>query len=85
MGEHKITQEQIDALMAASVFGDIKMGDKTCVVTMKLPNGFEITESASCVDPANYDREIGIMVCKKRIAGRLWELEGYRLQCALAT
>ena len=80
-----VTQAQIEALMAGGSFYDTKIGNKTCVLTLMLANGFEITESAACVDPANYSREIGIDICKKRIADRLWQLEGYRLQCAMYT
>ena len=44
-----------------------------------MPNGFVIVASSSCVDPSNYDPEIGIKICKKEIENKLWELEGYAL------
>lgn len=79
-----IPKAHIDALMAAAVFTDSKMGDKTTVVCCRLPNGFEITETSGCVDPANYDHALGVSVCKRRMVDKLWLLEGYRLQCELA-
>ncbi|MBQ3410703.1 MAG: hypothetical protein IJH30_02980, partial [Bacillus sp. (in: Bacteria)] len=45
--------------------------------------GFILTESSACVDPTNYDVKIGIQCCKERIVNKIWELEGYRLQCEL--
>lgn len=81
---NKITQQHIDELLAkAEVAVSTEFG-KTTIVTVKLPNGFTITEVSSCVDPANYDPEIGKKYALKRIEQKLWELEGYRLQCELA-
>lgn len=47
---------------------------------MRLRNGFILTESSACVDPANYDTELGKRLCLQHIENRLWELEGYALQ-----
>lgn len=78
-----ITKEQIDDILSKCHFQLGRVGFKTTVVCAMLPNGFEITESSACVDPANYDQEIGESICKERIANRIWQLEGYRLQCEL--
>jgi hypothetical protein len=79
-----ITKAHIDELLSRSVRTDQRMGDKTTVVCLKLPNGFEIVESSGCVDPANYNHEMGVKICMERIVNRVWQLEGYRLQCELA-
>jgi len=84
MSENKISPERIRDLLEHAVYFDQKMGDKTTVVVAKLPNGFEMVESSGCVDPANYDHELGVSICKKRLVDKLWMLEGYRLQCELA-
>lgn len=78
-----ITREHIADLLARSTVTDARMGDKTTVVCVKLPNGFEVVESSGCVDPANYNHELGRKTCLERIVGRLWMLEGYRLQCEI--
>lgn len=78
-----VTKEQIDILVQESKVSAKKMGEKTTVVQLTLPNGFTITESSSCVDPANYDQEIGKKLCLDKIRNKLWELEGYRLQWLL--
>ena len=54
--------------------------DKCTVVTVKLPNGFVISESSPCVNPAIYDKEMVIEVCMNRIKEKLFELEAYKLQ-----
>ena len=83
MSDVKITKEQVDALLAASKVEDTKLGEKSTVVSITLPNGFVIITSSSCVDPANYDHELGKSICLKRAEDKVWELEGYRLQSTL--
>lgn len=75
-----ITQEYIEAILAHSDITVDTVFDKCTVVTCKLPNGFVIVESSACVSPENYDEEMGISICIDKIADKVWELEGYRLQ-----
>lgn len=81
MSDIKITKEQIDQLIADSKVEDTKIGVKSTVVAVTLPNGFTIIESSSCVDPENYNHQMGMDICLGRIVNKVWELEGYRLQC----
>lgn len=83
MSEKTVTAMQIAAMLNQATFTDTKLGEKSTVVCAKLANGFEIIESSGCVDPANYNHAMGVEICKKRIAERLWMLEGYALQVAL--
>jgi len=76
-----ITKDRIDKLIKESEIECIKMGEKTTVVKLTLPNGFSIVESSSCVDPDNYDEALGKKLCVEKITNKIWELEGYRLQC----
>lgn len=76
----KITQEDIDKLLAEAEVGVATVHDKCTMVSVKLKNGFIITESSACVDPANYDVNTGFDICMGRIENKLWELEGYALQ-----
>ena len=52
-----------------------------------LPNGFQVGYGESaCVDPANFDLELGKKYAKERCVinakNKLWELEGYLLMMA---
>ena len=75
-----VTSDQIGKIVAATEFKTQTVYGKTTIVTAKLPNGFVIVESSSCVDPANYDEKIGAQACRERIINKIWELEGYKLQ-----
>lgn len=74
----KITMDYIKDLINESEFEVTKMFNKTTVVACKLPNGFVIVESSSCVNPADFNEDLGVYICKKRIENRLFELEGYK-------
>lgn len=69
----------IDEIMDKSEFVTCKVFDKCTVVACKLPNGFVIVESSSCVDPDDYDEDIGIENCLSRIETKICELEAYGL------
>ena len=83
MNNNTVTEEQINKIIenadvkVKTVFG------KCTIVTVQLKNGFVITESSACVDPINYDEVVGINIGMDKIKNKLWELEGYRLQCMI--
>ena len=83
MAKNTVTQKQIDDLFLRSEKEVFTSFDKCFVMVCRLPNGFVLVESSACVDPANYNPDIGQQICEERIKNRLWELEGYRLQCQI--
>lgn len=81
--ENSVTQEQID-----NIFGNAKkevqtVFEKCTIMVCELENGFILVESSACVEPKNYDFDLGIKICEERIKNKLWELEGYKLQSEL--
>lgn len=78
--KNTITQEDIVQLLSEAEAAVTTVHEKCTIVSVKLKNGFVITESSACVDPANYNEEIGFNECMKRVEDRLWELEAYALQ-----
>ena len=59
-----------------------KWGDKTTIANATLANGFILTESSSCVDPVNFNMDIGGSICKDAIYNRVWNYLGFLLQCS---
>jgi hypothetical protein len=78
-----VTKEQIDTILENSKVEIQTVLDKCTLVVCQLPNGFIIVESSACVDPANYDLDLGVEICMKRITNKVWELEGYKLQSSV--
>lgn len=78
--QNTITSVEIYNILNNSLIDVQTVLGKCTVVTCQLPNGFVIVESSACVDPANYDEDLGKQICLKRIMNKVWELEGYCLQ-----
>ena len=77
-----LTSNDIDRMIeAGDVFIDT-IGEKTTLVRIVLPTGFELVEASTCVDPANYSEEYGAQICMEKIKDRLWNLMGFVLQWA---
>lgn len=80
MSNIRVTKKQIDQLKSSAEVKIQTLFGKCTVVTVRLQNGFILTESSACVDPENYDEALGMKICLERIENKLWELEGYALQ-----
>lgn len=76
----KVTVEQVNEIMESSKYQTFHAFGKQCIVVALLPNGFTVVGESACVDPNNYDEEIGYKLALKRIKDKIWELEGYKLQ-----
>ncbi len=61
----------------------MNIGEKTTFVQATLLNGFTLTETSSCVDPANYDEAMGAEICMGNIKNQIWFLLGFLLQSAV--
>lgn len=75
-----VTEEWVHEIMENSEYMVDTVFDKCTIVSCRLPNGFVIVESSACVDPKNYNEEMGSNICLDKIEAKIWELEGYRLQ-----
>ena len=82
--KNTVTKEQIDEVLKEANFHvQHAVFGKCCILTAQLANGFTVVGTSACVDPSNYDAQIGYEIAKKKIEDKLWELEGYRLQCTI--
>lgn len=85
----KVTEEHIESLIQREVY--INAGEVTgshegdplnlltiCVLTLE--SGFTVTGESACVDPKNFDREMGEGIARKKAIEKIWMLEGYLLK-----
>ena len=77
--ENKVTERQIDKIIQAGSIEIQDLSDKTTLVKFRTKEGFEIVATSSCVDPKNYNRDVGAKICMDQIKNKLWEYEGYIL------
>ena len=79
--KNTVTTEEVLANMQDVFVTTLKPFDKPVTfVEVRMLNGFTVRESTTCVDPANYDEEIGKQICLKRIEDKIWMLLGYEKQ-----
>lgn len=78
--ENKITIDNVKSFIKTTEV--TKIGDKTTLVRAILVNGYEIIEHSSCVDPKNYDEEVGTKYAMQKIESKVWMLLGFLLQTA---
>lgn len=78
--ENTISQSDVDNFI--SKVEAIKMGDKTTVVQATFKNGFSMVSGSSCVEPKNFDMEIGKQCCMEKIKDHVWGFLGFLLQSA---
>ena len=77
----KVTQEEVKENMQDVIVRTLDDFGKPCTyVTVRMKNGFTLRESTTCVDPANYNEEIGKQICLEKIEDKIWFLLGYALQ-----
>ena len=74
-----VSLDMVKAIIKNSHITAQTVFDKCTIVACKLPNGFVIVESSSCVNPEDYNVEIGVESCMKRIEDKVFELEAYKL------
>ena len=73
--------EQVKENMQDVIVRTLDDFGKPCTyVTVRMKNGFTLRESTTCVDPANYNEEIGKEICLRKIEDKVWFLLGYQLQ-----
>lgn len=76
----KINAGQIQAMLKEAETQETIYFGKCLVVVYKLKNGFCLVGVGGCVDPAEFDIEIGRQVAEGQVIDQLFKLEGYLLQ-----
>lgn len=75
----KLTLEQIQAKVARQQFIQME-GSTLTICILELQNGYSVTGQSACVDPRNFDSEIGCKIAFENALEKIWELEGYLLK-----
>lgn len=74
----KVTKADIDARIARVDYFQMPEGTVTiCQIT--LDNGFSVRGESACVDPRNYNKDIGESLAHKDAFSKLWPLVGFML------
>lgn len=76
---NKVTIEHIESLIEKEWYVVVPETTTTvCALTLK--NGFTLIGESSCVDPSNFDKELGEKYARETAVHKIWPLEGYLLK-----
>ena len=82
MKKISLTLEDIEAVIVKKEFMQVMATTLTiCVLTLE--NGFTVTGESACVDPNNFDKDIGEKIAYENAREKIWQLEGYLLMSRL--
>ncbi len=77
--KNKLTVEDIESKIKDKKFTVLEDG-KTTICNIYLENGFTVRGESSCVDPVNFNKQIGEEISFENAKDKIWVLEGYLLQ-----
>jgi hypothetical protein len=85
-----VTEEGIEKLIVEEIYMDTREAwqeerhedprGKTTICVLKLSNGYEVVGSSGCVDPGDFNVEMGREVARQNAVEKIWLIEGYKLQ-----
>lgn len=85
MSKIMVTEQEVkDNMKDVLCRTEIEYGKPVTYVTVRMKNGFTLRESTTCVDPDNYDENVGRQICLDKIEDKIWFLLGYALQDKVA-
>jgi hypothetical protein len=77
---NKILEQDVKNFIAAR--DAAKIGQKTTIVSLRTITGYETYGLSSCVDPNNYNQELGEKFALEKAKDAIWQGLGFVLQWA---
>lgn len=73
----RVTKEQMEARINNTAF--TKIGKTVTHCRIILDNGFSVSGESACVNPENYNQQIGEKIAYDQAFAKLWPLFGFML------
>jgi hypothetical protein len=74
----KVTKESIEARIKSTDYF-VLPNSTTTICSITMVNGFSVRGESACVDPRNFNMEIGRQIAQRDAFNKLWAFEGYLL------
>lgn len=78
-GYNVLVKENVDRLLEDATIVDGTVYDNGTLMSVKLECGYAITVTSECMDPEDYDHEVGLEICREKVYEKLAGLEAYRI------
>lgn len=73
----RVTKEYMESRISNTEFR--RLSDTLTHCSITLDNGYQVTGESACVNPENYNQEIGEKIAYDNAFNRLWPLFGFLL------
>lgn len=77
--EFRVTEKLIRSKIIDVKFTILEDG-KTTICNLYLQNGFTVRGESACVDPKNFNKDMGEKISFSNAFDKVWLLEGYLMQ-----
>lgn len=71
-----LSKEHIEGVVRSESYIHIP-NTTTTVCCLVVQNGFVVIGHSACIDPADFDAEMGRKIARDKAIDQLWQLEGY--------
>jgi hypothetical protein len=79
----KVTEQEVEEAIRSSQYHRFECTNVT-VCCLTLDNGFTTVGSSGCVDPAEFNEEVGRKIARRDAFSKAWAYLGFRLAEKLA-
>lgn len=79
----RLTPQIIDSKIKSEAYWIVPL-TTTTICALTLQNGYVVIGKAACIEPSNFDADIGRKIAFDDARNQIWALEGYRLACRRA-
>ena len=81
--KNSVTLEDINNEICGETY-HVFEGTTVTVCLLTLKNGYNVVGQSACVDPKNFNNELGEKIAKENAINKCWELLGFRLRDVMA-
>jgi len=75
----RVTPERLEEVIISEVF-HVFPGTTFTACLLTLANGYTVLGESACVDPKNFNAELGRKIARDNAKNKIWQLEGYLLR-----
>lgn len=82
MADNRVTHERIEQVISLTQFFVIPNTTVT-ICCLTLDNGYTVIGESACINPDNFNAELGRGIALENAKEKIWALEGYLLKSKL--
>lgn len=75
----RVTPERLEEVITSEQY-HVFSGSTLTVCVLTLENGYTVTGESACVDPRNFNPDLGRKIARDNAKNKIWQLEGYLLR-----